>query len=78
MPAEDHVIKTKLSESGKAKREQLNQDDKKAPAVVVHVGSFEKEKCAPDEIWVPEVAMCLEKNPPPPMEPEEDDDAYDY
>lgn len=77
--AEDHVIKAKAADSGKTKRHQQKQrEDKKGPLTVIHVGSYEKEKCGPGEIWVPEVATCLDKNPPPPMDPEEwQDDGYD-
>ncbi|XP_050709759.1 uncharacterized protein LOC127002047 [Eriocheir sinensis] len=77
VPAEDHVIKPKHKDSGKTKRDQQKQkEDKKEPVLVLQVGSYEKEKCNPGEIWVPEVAACLDKNPPPPMEPEDDDADY--
>lgn len=75
------MIKHKATQNSKTKRDQQKQkEDKKHPVTILEVGSYEKEKCGPGEIWVPEVATCLDRNPPPPMDPEEwlEDDSDDY
>lgn len=61
-------MKPKVGESKRGTEKQ--KEDKKEPVRVLQVGEYEKEKCGPGEIWVPEVDTCLDRNPPPPLEPE--------
>ncbi|KAG0707873.1 hypothetical protein GWK47_024100 [Chionoecetes opilio] len=74
--AAEHLVKPKALTT---KRGHVKKDTKREEAKVDKVGKYEKVKCAAGEIWVPEVDLCLNRNPPPPLEPEEDPDTiYDY
>lgn len=67
--AEEHLVKTKVTDSKRGQEKQ--KEDKKEPVNILQVGEYEKEKCGPGEIYVPEVDACLDRNPPPPLEPED-------
>ncbi|KAK8399723.1 hypothetical protein O3P69_003618 [Scylla paramamosain] len=67
--AEEHLVRPKVTDSKRGQEKQ--KEDKKEPVRVLEVGEYEKKKCGPGEIWVPEVDACLDRNPPPPLEPED-------
>ena len=68
MEAADHLVKDTVTDNEPGQEKQ--KEDSKEVVTILEVGEYEKPKCPSWEIWVPEVGICLDRNPPPPLEPE--------